>query len=556
MNQFTRIPSANVGRALIYCRVSTDDQQDHGTSLESQQAACERYAIYHGYTIRPEHVFSGWESARGWRDRRLLGRALDVVRSGEVDVVICYAVDRLSRRQAHTAILADIIAEENRCRLEFVSEVFEDSAVGEFIRNAKAFAAEIELEKIRERTVRGKLTRAKSGKIHNHGPEMYGYRRDKAVSKRVIHETEADVVRCIFRWIAEDGMSVRGVIRRLNDEGVPAATAARAATTDAAPRWGSGAVHRILREPSYKGEAFAWRWESRGAHKQPRLRPQEEWLRLPDGTTPAIVSPEMWQAVQDRLSANKGDTTRNVTRPYLLRGMMTCQVCGKAMHSSPERDRRVYRCSSRDTRHGACGGKRVPAEPVEAWVWGEVSELLQHPARIQAHIDRLRQSGGTATMEADRDAIQRRVAKIERQQESLMRQLRESGGEGRLWELGQAEIAASEKERQQQLAAIEQISKQIAEQQAAVVHLDSLAAYCTTVSSNVDRLSFDDRRTTLEAFDVRVIANGINRQEWRLDWSPPDGIGVGATSRTCSCRVRRGPARPCSPAPSHQCCRQ
>ncbi len=72
--------------------------------------------------------------------------------------MICYAVDRLSRNQAHIYI---VVEEFDRAgtRLEFVTEDFEDSAVGKFLLSAKGFAAEIEREKILERSIRGKRAR-------------------------------------------------------------------------------------------------------------------------------------------------------------------------------------------------------------------------------------------------------------------------------------------------------------------------------------------------------------------------------------------------------------
>jgi DNA invertase Pin-like site-specific DNA recombinase len=74
------------------------------------------------------------------------------VRQREVGAVIVFALDRLSRKQAHVAIVADE-CERAGVALLFATEEYEQSAVGEFIRSAKAFAAEPEREKIRERTV-------------------------------------------------------------------------------------------------------------------------------------------------------------------------------------------------------------------------------------------------------------------------------------------------------------------------------------------------------------------------------------------------------------------
>ena len=85
-----------------------------------------------------------------------------------------YAVDRLSRNQNHIGVLFDEV-ERAGARLEIITEKFEDTAMGRFILAARAFLAEVEREKISERTMRGKAERARSGKIpQGTGKGCYG----------------------------------------------------------------------------------------------------------------------------------------------------------------------------------------------------------------------------------------------------------------------------------------------------------------------------------------------------------------------------------------------
>src|ERR671937_388037 len=121
-------------RAIVYSRVSTDAQERDGMD----------------------------------ELRRLL-------REGAADVVVAYAVDRLSRNQNHIGVLFDEVQRAG-ARLEFVTEKFEDTAVGRFILAARAFIAEVEREKIVERTTRGRVERARSGRLPGGtGRGCYGY---------------------------------------------------------------------------------------------------------------------------------------------------------------------------------------------------------------------------------------------------------------------------------------------------------------------------------------------------------------------------------------------
>ena len=125
-------------RAAIYTRVSTDRQEDEGSSLDTQSARCRDYCAARGYGIVAT-ISDTWTGSQ-YRERPGLTQLRELVRSRQVDVVVAYAIDRLSRNQAHLYILAEEFG-DHECRLEFVTESFEDSAVGRFLRSAKAFAA-------------------------------------------------------------------------------------------------------------------------------------------------------------------------------------------------------------------------------------------------------------------------------------------------------------------------------------------------------------------------------------------------------------------------------
>ena len=158
--------------AIIYCRVSSEGQERDGTSLETQEAACRRYVQQHGYDLVRVERDTG---SGALLDRPALARAREAIRSGDASVLVAYALDRLSRSQNHVVVLDDE-CQRHGARLEFVTERFEDTAVGRFVRAARAFGDEIEREKIRERTTRGKVQRAQQGRlVQGTGRGLFGY---------------------------------------------------------------------------------------------------------------------------------------------------------------------------------------------------------------------------------------------------------------------------------------------------------------------------------------------------------------------------------------------
>ena len=517
-------------RCAIYSRVSTAKQEEEGASLPTQEAACRRHAAERGYVVVEAHVYREVYSGAELWDRPKLSALRAAARERAIDVVVCYAIDRLSRDPVHLGVILSE-ADHTDVSVEFVTEPLDDSPEGQLIRFVRGYAARVEREKARERTLRGKHARVASGKVHNYGHELYGYRRDKERGVREIYEPEAEVVRRLFRWAAE-GDSIREIIRRLTRDGVVPPSVGKMVFKDGrVPRWGHGAVHRILRESAYKGEAVAWRYQRAGKGGSYLRRPEAEWVRLPENTTPAIVSPELWQAVQGRLdtAVAAAAVTRNAARPYLLRGLIVCAVCGKAMRSSPEKGRRVYRCSSRETHAGACGGKRVPAEAIEAWLWSEVETILGDESIIAGEVERQRLAGPDASLAADRDAAARLLAKLDRQQERNVRRLAEAG-EDFPTDLLEREVARLEQERKAARGALAEVEARLAAQDAAIVRLDDLRAYCATVRANLSSLDFASRRDAVEALVERVAADGSDPSGWQMVGSIPAGAGITSTS--------------------------
>lgn len=400
------IPQNTPRRAVVYARVSTSAQETN-TSLESQTSACRLYCDQHGMeivTVATE-VWSAFT-----RERPELARLRAMIRAKAIDALVIYATDRLSRSQTDFAILFDEMQTAG-VALHCVSEPFEDTAMGRFLISVRAFAGELEREKIRERTMRGNRTRLSNGSLRPGNRALFGYEWDnpewKAKNRYVIHMEHAAVVRRIFD-MAVRGLSLRSIARTLNDEGIP--------TANGAANWQSEVIRGMLRHEGYAGVAVGNRYaDTKVDDKRKRVeRPAAEHIHLPAGTIPPIISAETFAAVQERLTRNKAESTRNNRDPetFLLRaGFIFCGYCGKRIHTAYHKNRSgalrpSYGVLQSANDHYDCPAFSMSAKDLDVVVWAKVSSVMREGGlerELARHASATRYHGGRGTRRSERD---------------------------------------------------------------------------------------------------------------------------------------------------------
>jgi hypothetical protein len=398
----------------------------------------------------------------------------------------------------------------------FFTEPLDNSPVGQVIAYVRGFAAELEREKIRERGLRGKRQRALSGTIHNFGPELYGYCRDKTTGKRKIHDPEAMVVHDIYSMIVSERIGATATATRLSKRGIPTASAGKYTLSDPdrQPLWRTNQVLKLVRNPAYKGKTYAYRGSA----------PESDWITLPDDVTPPIVSPELWQQAQDALTEIHSEATRNEKHPALLRGFVYCAVCGRRVYNSSENTHgrayiQIFICSSQQRVGKSCGVSRVLASELEAWVRDRVSNALRKPELIAAELERRCAEGPDETMASDLETARREYTRCDKDQAQLLRRYTASETDHDwLWKHVERDGALLESEKARYLAAIADIERRKADRQQSKVQLERLVAYCARASQNLDSFGFEDKRMAFQALQVHITANG---EDWDVDGSIP-----------------------------------
>ena len=210
-----------------------------------------------------------------------------------------------------------------------MTERFEDTAIGRFILAARAFIAEVEREKIAERTTRGKIERARSGRLPQAtGKGIDGYRYNRETGKREIDSFQATVVRRIFQRYTET-RSFSAVSNELSAAGVPSFSGGR---------WYPLTVRSVLTNETYTGRTVFRRTKrvrSRNGttgrrRSQVVERPVEEWIEVV-GATPRIVDQALWGRVQEIIRDPERIRRRPAGRFYALSTRARCGLCGSAM---------------------------------------------------------------------------------------------------------------------------------------------------------------------------------------------------------------------------------
>lgn len=397
----TGAPAIDPRKVAAYIRWSTEEQ-GHGTTLEVQQERVGHFIRSQGWEPRDDLMFVDDGCSGGSLERPAMARLREAVAAGEVECVVVYKLDRLSRSLLDTV---NLVRQEwkGRCALFSATEHFDTgSPVGQMVFNILVSFAEFERNLIRERTLSGKRKRAQQGR--NAGQKYpYGYRKgaDGAWALDGVDETSgsfigpAAVVRRIFTSFLE-GSPLTAIAETLNADGIP--------TPEGRP-WRFGAVGRILANPCYAG---TYRYGE----------------RTTEGAIPPIVSADDFRQAQ-RLRRERAGRLPDKAKPgrYLLSGLARCAQCGSAIAGSMGKTRRYYVCTGRAI-HRRCECAYMDADRLETALLAEVRGEIPVAAPSAA----VEQSRRHALAEA-----RKLVRGIGRQKERLESQLLSGALDGRLY---------------------------------------------------------------------------------------------------------------------------
>jgi len=406
-------------RVAIYARYSSDNQRE--ASIEDQIRECRTRAGREGWHVAEIYSDAAISGASLLRPgiQQLMRDAID----GKFDLVLCEALDRLSRDQEDIAGFYKRMAFNN-----VIIFTLSEGEISNLHIGLKGTMNALFLKDLADKTRRGLRGRVEQGK--SGGGITYGYdvlkridaNGDYAKGERSINEAEATVVRRIFKEMIR-GDSPRAVAKRLNDEGLPGPQGGpwNPSTIYGNRKRGTGIVNNELYIVKVVWNRLRYVKDPETGKRISRLNPEDQWVRT-DAPELRIIDQETW----DRYREVQGEFVPNnplfrYNRPKnLLSGLMQCGCCGGG-YILVNRER--IGCANRRNR-GTCGnGMTMPLATIEAKVLSALQTHLMDDELCEIfcreytrHMNELR-----ARHNASLAGYRAEYAKLERERQQIIR---------------------------------------------------------------------------------------------------------------------------------------
>ena len=277
-----------IKKAALYIRVSTEAQREEGYSIDAQKQMLEAYCVSRGINEYEHYIDGGYTGSN--IDRPELQRLINDAKTGTIDCVIVYKLDRLSRSQKDTLYLIEDIFNPRNVDFTSINEHMDTSTpMGRLMLGILSAFAQLERENIRERTRMGMRERVKSGLWMGGGRIPFGYDYDKERGILVPND-DAETVRNIYK------LYIQGY-----------------------------SLNRISQMVGLKYEKLAYQILTRKSNAGFICYNGEEYI----GRHEPIVSLEIYEQAMNCL---KERAIKNLyTSCYLLTGLMYCGKCGAKM---------------------------------------------------------------------------------------------------------------------------------------------------------------------------------------------------------------------------------
>lgn len=354
-------------KVALYIRVSSKEQVE-GYSIGEQEERLRNYCKAMLWDIHKVYIDPGYSG--GNTDRPGLQSLIKDVKAGEIDKVLVYKLDRLSRSQLDTLYLIEKVFLANNTDFVSMNENFDTStAFGRAMIGILAVFAQLEREQIKERMGMGKDARAREGKWGGGSSEPVGYDYNPADEQLYINEYEAMQIhelvdlflkgtplRTIETLFLEKGYTIKGKSGRIST-------------------WDTSRMRYALRNKIYLGY----------------IRHHGEWYK---GEHTPIIDQETFDTIQkildDRLIKYEKQSKKS-GQSSLLGGLIFCKHCGGRYcrqagrkwkgNNPPE----YYSCYSRNKsvkkmiKDPNCKNKNWRKDDLENIIFEEIKKLASDP---------------------------------------------------------------------------------------------------------------------------------------------------------------------------------
>lgn len=346
----------NKKNAVIYARYSSHKQND--VSIEQQVAECRDYAENEGYQVirvYADHAVSGTTD-----NRPQFQQMIHDAERKDFTAVICWKLDRFARNRYDSATYKYRL-KKHGVKVVYAKESIPDTPEGILLESILEGSAEYYSANLSQNIKRGMQYNAEQCLFNGgHIPMGYHIGEDR---KYHIYEPEADVVRWIFRQVA-DGVSYVDISNELNSRGI---------RTSKGKLWSRSSYCTLLRNEAYIG-----------VYKSCEKRVENG--------IPAIVDRQIFEEVQKKLEKKQEVRGRHTgNEDYMLTGKLRCGLCNAYMTGfcgTSRNGERHYYYGCRTRREGSgCKKEYIRKDRIEQIVVDLTLKYVLQPDMIERIAD-------------------------------------------------------------------------------------------------------------------------------------------------------------------------
>lgn len=532
--------------AVLYCRVSSDEQAQKDISVPAQKKLLQRWIDDHpDWTLLAEFKDEG-ESAYAPADKRPgLREMLAYCKKQKVTAILVHKLDRFSRYQEESVVIKAMLRKHGTT-VKSITENFDPATPQGFLYEGMIEVInQFYSMNLATETMKGMTENAERG-YYNGGPVPYGYRVEKFADAKgqehgrlVLGDEEAvATIQRMFDMAVNQGMGARSIANELNRLGIHG------------PRkkhWTNGSVDMLLGNVTYTGDTI-WN-KTKKVGRDGRTATAEAERVVVRGTHPAIVSHELFEArksaAKERMFSLPTSKAQHVE--YLLSRLIRCENCGSSFCGRKMNNRinkkgdmkpaYAYYCAGYMNKGpSVCASLPLRKEWLENTVLAAIRTRFAAPDAVGELERALRESTDALqkSYACDSKQLEAKLADIDRRIGNFVRAI----GEGADPAMCQAQIAElngrkAEVERQASVARRGEFAQRVMER-----NLAALRRITSAVQGDFASLPFETQRQVVLKF---VAAASVNRERLRLELHIPfDGGGVTKLADELSGVVTRG----------------